>query len=275
MTASMDEAVNLAKKVRQAKRLFCLAHHYTGYPMVKEARHLVAGGKLGHIRRVVVEYPQGWLTTREETSGSKQAAWRTDPRRAGPAGCMGDVGIHCHAVTEYVTGLRVTEVCADLTSFLAGRQLDDDGSVLLRFHNGARGLCWASQVAPGERNGLRIRVYGDKGALDWRQHDPNTLLLHSQNKPTEVRRTGAPYVSRPAADATRLPAGGPEGFLEAFANVYGNFLTALQVSQSRSKLKEDNFDYPTVHDGVRGIAFLDAVVQSSKSEDKWIEVPEP
>jgi len=272
MTCTMDEAVNLEKKVRHAKRLFCLTHNYTGYPMVKEARQLVRSGKLGTVRRVVVEYPQGWLAARPETAGQKQAAWRTDPKRAGSTCCMGDIGSHCENLAEYITGLQITEVCADLTTFVRGRPLDDDGNVLLRFKNGARGVLWASQIALGEENNLNIRVYGDKGSLQWRQQEPNTLLLRWATKPIELRRTATPSVGKAAAASTRLPAGHPEGFIEGFANIYKHFTSALTAVLDGKKVNEPDFDYPTVRDGVRGMAFLDAVVRSSRSKDKWAPV---
>lgn len=272
MTLTLEEAINLEKKVKQMRRLFCLTYNYTGYPMVKEARHLISSGKLGRIRRVVVEYPQGWLATRLETSGLKQAAWRTDPNRAGATCCIGDIGSHCHNLAEYVTGLQITEVCADLTTFVRGRQLDDDGSILLRFNNDARGVLWASQIAVGEENALNIRVYGEKGGLEWDQQEPNTLLVRWLNKATELRRSGTDFLSKAAAGVTRLPAGHPEGYIEAFANVYSNFLLALTNALAGKTVKERNFDYPTVHDGVRGMAFLDAVVASTTSKNKWVEV---
>lgn len=274
MTVTLDEAKNLARKVKQTGLLFCLTHNYPGGPMVKEAREIVGKGKLGKIRRVVVEYPQGWLATREEVAGCKQAAWRTNPKRAGLTCCMGDIGSHCENLAEYITGSEIAEVCADLTTFVKGRQLDDDGSVLIRFKNGARGVLWASQIAVGEENGLNIRVYGEKGALEWHQMEPNTLLVRWPTKPAELRRTGMPYVSKVSAENTRIPPGHPEGYLESFANVYRNFAKALNDVLAGKKVQEDDYDYPTVEDGVRGVAFLEAVVRSSKStKDKWVKLP--
>jgi len=273
MTMTLAEAKNLERKVKSTKLLFCLTHNYTGNPMVKEARRLVVGGKLGKVRRVVVEYPQGWLATRLETSGQKQAAWRTNPKRAGATCCMGDIGSHCENLTEYITGSEIRELCADLTIFVKGRLLDDDGSVLIRLKNGTRGILWASQIAVGEENGLNIRVYGEKGALEWHQQEPNTLIVHWTNKPTEVRRTSTPFVGKEAAANTRLPAGHPEGYLEAFANIYNNFAQALTNVLEGRKVRETDYDYPNVHDGVRGMAFLDAVVNSARSKEKWVKVP--
>jgi len=220
-----------------------------------------------------VEYPQGWLATRLETSGQKQAAWRTNPKRAGATCCMGDIGSHCENLTEYITGSEIRELCADLTIFVKGRLLDDDGSVLIRLKNGTRGILWASQIAVGEENGLNIRVYGEKGALEWHQQEPNTLIVHWTNKPTEVRRTSTPFVGKEAAANTRLPAGHPEGYLEAFANIYNNFAQALTNVLEGRKVRETDYDYPNVHDGVRGMAFLDAVVNSARSKEKWVKVP--
>ena len=272
MTTTVDEASNLARKIRNTGLLFCLTHNYTGAPMVKEARQLVGKGKLGDIRRVVVEYPQGWLARRQETAGLKQAIWRTDPKRAGATCCMGDIGSHCANLAEYITGLEISEVCADLATFVPGRQLDDDGSVLLHFSNGAHGVLWASQVAVGEENALAIRVYGDKGSLEWRQQEPNTLVVHHIDKPTQVFRTGTAFVGKCAAANTILPAGHPEGYLEAFANIYRNFYPALEKALAGKKVNEADYDYPNVNDGVRGMMFLAAVVKASKSKEKWVKL---
>jgi predicted dehydrogenase len=272
MTVSLDEARNLELKVRQTGRLFCLTHNYTGYPMVKEARDLVASDKLGAVRRVVVEYPQGWLATREETSGLKQAVWRTDPKRAGASCCMGDIGSHCANLAETITGLPIVELCADLHTFIKGRQLDDDGSVLLRFKNGARGVLWASQIAVGEENALAIRVYGERGALEWRQQEPNTLCVRWLNKAAEVRRTAMPSIGKAAAAAARLPAGHPEGYLEAFANLYTAFADALARTLDGKTVDPADCDFPTVQDGLRGVAFIQATVRASKGKDKWVKV---
>ena len=270
MTTTLAEARRLELAVHKTGRLFCLTHNYTGYPMVKEARDLARGGRLGRIRRVVVQYPQGWLAGRLEATGQKQAAWRTDPKRAGATCCMGDIGSHCENLAEYVTGLNIKSLCADLTTFVKGRPLDDDGSVLLRFDNGARGILWASQVAVGEENALSIRVYGEKGALIWHQESPNTLLVHWADRAKEIMRRGTGFVGPAAAAASRLPAGHPEGFHDAFANLYRSFYDALEASSAGQKVKE--CDYPNVHDGVRGMAFLETVVRSSRSSKKWINL---
>lgn len=270
MTTTLAEARRIELAVRKTGRLFCLTHNYTGYPMVKEARDLARGGRLGKIRRVVVQYPQGWLAGRLEASGQKQAVWRTDPKRAGATCCMGDIGSHCENLAEYITGLQIESLCADLATFVKGRTLDDDGSVLLRFANGAHGVLWASQIAAGEENALAIRVYGEKGALIWRQQDPDTLTIHWTERATEIKRRGTGFVGPAAAAATRLPTGHPEGFHDAFANLYRNFYDALETAGAGRKVKA--CDYPNVHDGVRGMAFLEAVVRSSRSGRKWIDL---
>ena len=273
MTMNLEEARDLERRVAESGKLFCLTHNYTGYPMVKEARDLVSEGELGAVRRVVVEYPQGWLATRVESQGVKQAIWRTDPNIAGASSCMGDIGTHCENLAEYVTGLHITEMCADLTTFVGGRGLDDDGSVLLRFDGGARGVLWASQVAVGQENSLRIRIYGEKGGMEWRQEEPNTLVVHRLDRPTEIRRTATDFVGAAASANSRLPAGHPEGYIEGFANIYNSFADALSQVLEGNDVDESKVDYPNVHDGVRGMAFLEAVVGSSNSDRKWVQVP--
>ncbi len=266
LALSLAEARELRALVRKTGILFGLTHNYSGYPMVKEARRRVASGDLGRIRRVVAEYPQGWLASPLETSGQKQAAWRTDPARAGASCCVGDIGTHAAHLTEYVTGLRIEELASELTTFVAGRALDDDASVLLRLEGGARGVLWASQVAIDEENGLNLRIYGEKGSLQWKQEEPNTLMLKWPDRPREIVRTGANYerLSREALGATRLPAGHPEGYLEAFANLYKDFAAAL--------LEGGTPDVPTVDDGVRGMAFIEACVESSKAGGRWTKL---
>ena len=273
MTMNLEEARDLERRVAESGKLFCLTHNYTGYPMVKEARDLVSEGELGAVRRVVVEYPQGWLATRVESQGVKQAIWRTDPNIAGASSCMGDIGTHCENLAEYVTGLRITEMCADLTTFVGGRGLDDDGSVLLRFDGAARGVLWASQVAVGQENSLRLRIYGERGGMEWRQEEPNTLVVHRLDRPTEIRRTATDFVGAAASASSRLPAGHPEGYIEGFANIYNSFADALSQVLEGNEVDESKVDYPNVHDGVRGMAFLEAVVGSSNSDRKWVQVP--
>ena len=272
-TFDLAEARELAQLVTAKGLLYGLTHNYTGYPMVKEARQLVRSGAFGKIRRVVVEYIQGWLAEREEAAGNKQAEWRTDPARSGAAGCMGDIGTHGENLAEYVTGLRIAELCADLTTFVPGRALEDDGNVLLRFDGGAKGILFASQIAVGEENGLKLRVYGETGGLEWAQMEPNSLLVRWPDRPLEIRRTGGPGVSPPAAGATRLPAGHPEGFLEAFALLYRNFAGTLAAHRAGRQPSEEKQDFPTIADGVRGMAFVETVVASAKAGGAWQPMP--
>ncbi len=269
MTLDVQEAEELVAKVEETGRTFALTHNYTGYPMVKEARERVARGDLGEVRRVVVEYPQGWLATRLEDDGQKQADWRTDPARAGASCCMGDIGTHCENLAEYVTGIEIAEVCADLHTFVGGRPLDDDGSVLLRFENGARGVLWASQIAVDEENALSLRVYGTSGGLGWRQEEPNTLVINHLDRAREIIRTGTGGAGEAAARATRLPAGHPEGFIEAFANLYRNFARTLLARQAGRQPNPADLDFPGVHDGLRGMRFIEAVVRSSAENAAW------
>ena len=273
VTFDLGEARTLRALAAEKDLLFGLTHNYTGYPMVKEARELIRTGALGSIRRVIVEYIQGWLAERLETQGNKQAIWRTDPRFSGSAGCMGDIGTHGENLLEYVTGLEIDSLCADLTTFVPGRLLEDDGNVLLRFSNGARGVLLASQIAVGEENGLKLRVYGERAGLEWAQTDPNSLVVRWPDRPFEVRRTGGPGVSEAATAATRLPAGHPEGFLEAFALLYRNFAAALEARLAGRDPTSEELDFPTIDDGVRGMAFIDAVVDSSKRGGVWTDFP--
>ena len=272
MTMTVVQAQKLADKVQATGLLFCLTHNYTGYPMVKEARDLVATGQLGKIRKAVVEYPQGWLATRLEAGGQKQADWRTDPKRAGASCCMGDIGTHCANLAEYITGLQIEAMCAQFTTFVRGRKLEDDGNVLLRFNNGASGILWATQIAIGRENGLNIRVFGEKGSLEWHQQEPNTLVVDWLDKPRELRRTSTGFVGKAAAGAARIPAGHPEGYLEAFGNLYKTFAEALTKVLAGKKVKESHCDYPDVNDGVRGMAFLETVVRSAKAKEKWVKM---
>jgi predicted dehydrogenase len=271
MTFDLKEAKELKKVVETSGKLFCLTHTYTGYPMIKEARQLVANGVLGKIRKVYVAYPQGWLSEFLEGGDNKQASWRTDPGKSGIAGCMGDIGTHAFNMAEYVSGLQVSKLCADLNIVVEGRQLDDDGSVLLKFNNGASGLLYASQVAAGEENNIRISIYGEKGGLEWKQEDANTLLLKWLNKPTEILRAGNSYLSSYAQHNSRTPPGHPEGYLEAFANLYRNFTYSVRAQAEGSTAKAEWLDFPGVDDGIRGMAFIENVVKSSKSNEKWTE----
>ena len=272
MTFDLAEAKELAALVERTGLQFGLTHNYTGYPMVKEARHMVRSGAIGAVRKVVVEYPQGWLASLIESEGQKQASWRTDPARAGASSCMGDIGTHAENLMEYITGLEIAELCADLTTMVEGRQLEDDGNVLVRLDNGARGVLYASQISAGEENPLTIRIYGELAGLEWRQEEPNTLTVKWGDRHREVRRTGVGELSAASAAHTRLPAGHPEGFVEAFANLYRNYALALQARLAGEQPAAEHLDFPTVHDGVRGMAFITACVASSASDQKWTKL---
>ncbi|MEO8885873.1 MAG: Gfo/Idh/MocA family oxidoreductase [Mucilaginibacter sp.] len=269
MTFSLAEAKELEKVVKSSDKLFCLTHTYTGYPMVKEAKQLIKSGKLGAIRKVYVEYPQGWLSEFVEGGDNKQAEWRTNPAKSGIAGCMGDIGTHAFNLAEYVTGLQTTKMCADINIVVEGRKLDDDGAVLLKFNNGASGVLTSSQIAAGEENNVKIRVYGEKGGLEWQQADANSLLVKWGDKPAEIRRTGAGYVSSFATHNTRTPAGHPEGYLEAFANLYRNFALTIKAGIEGKQATPEMLDFPGIEDGVRGMAFVENVIASGKSNEKW------
>jgi predicted dehydrogenase len=269
MTFSLDEAKQLSKKVADTGLLLCLTHTYAGYPMVKQARQMVKDGVFGKIRKVYVEYPQGWLSRLSEKDGSKQAEWRTDPKRSGKAGAMGDIGTHAAHLAEYISGLKMTQLCADLSIMVAGRALDDDGNVLLRFDNGATGVLTASQVAAGEENALKIRVYGENGGIEWHQMEPNTLLVKWLDQPTQVYRAGMGYLGDYAKFNTRTPGGHPEGYLEAFGNLYRDFAITLMARLDGTTPPKEALDFPSVEDGVRGMAFIDNVIRSNESKEKW------
>ncbi|MFM7430475.1 MAG: Gfo/Idh/MocA family protein [Flammeovirgaceae bacterium] len=269
ITFTLDEAKQLKKKVDETGLVLCLTHTYSGYPMVRQARTMVKEGVFGKIRKVVVEYPQGWLSKMSEREGNAQAAWRTDPKRSGKAGAMGDIGTHAAHLAEFITGLKITHLCADLNIMVPGRALDDDGNVLLKFDNGTAGVLTATQIAAGEENALRIRVYGEHGGLDWSQMEPNSLTLKWLDKPMQILRAGTNgFLGSEAIFNLRTPAGHPEGYLEAFANLYRNFaLTVSAKIDGKPVPKEVNF--PTVDEGIRGMAFIDYVVKSGQSKEKW------
>jgi predicted dehydrogenase len=271
MTFDFNEAKELTKIVEKSGKYFCLTHTYTGYPMVKEAREYVRSGKLGAIRKIFVTYPQGWLSTLLEGGDNKQASWRTDPSRSGKAGVMGDIGTHAFNLAEYVTGLQVTKICADINIVVKGRKLDDDGSVLLKFNNGASGVLMASQIMAGEENNLTIQAYGEKGGVEWKHSDPNTLLVKWLDAPAQILRAGTGYLSDIAKHNTRTPAGHPEGYLEAFANHYRNFILCVKASIDGKQPKKEWLDFPGTEDGVRGMAFIDNVIASGQSNEKWME----
>ena len=268
---SLEEAKELKEVVDRTGLTFALTHNYTGYPMVKQARDMVNEGKFGKIRKVVVEYPQGWLSKAVEKGDNKQAAWRTDPKQAGISSAMGDIGTHAENLAEFITGLQIKSICADLTSFGEGRELDDDGSMLLRFDNGAKGVLHASQVAAGEVNDLNIRVYGEKGGLEWHQHIPDVLTVKWLDQPDQIYRAGADraYLGESAMAHVRTPAGHPEGYLEGFANIYRNFAMTLRARMQGNEPDPQHLDFPDIDDGVRGMAFIENAVASGKSDQKW------
>ena len=269
---TLDEAKQLHQKVQETGLTLCLTHTYSGYPLVKQARAMVQDNVFGKIRKVWVEYPQGWLSKLSEREGNAQAAWRTDPKKSGKAGCMGDIGTHAAHLAEYITGAQITQLCADLNAMVEGRMLDDDGNVLLQFSNGARGVLMASQVAAGEENALKIRIYGEKGGLEWAQHDPNTLLVKWLDAPTQILRAGGNYgdrLSKYAIHNSRTPGGHPEGYLEAFANIYRNFALTLSAKIDGTTPTPEMLDFPNTNDGLRGMAFIDNVVASGASDQKW------
>ena len=271
ITFSLEEAKLLKQKLDETGLILCLTHTYSGYPMVKQARAMVGEGKLGKIRKVWVEYPQGWLSTLSEREGNAQAAWRTDPKKSGKSSVMGDIGTHAAQLAEYITGAKITDICAELNTLVEGRIMDDDGAVLLKFDNGSKGVLMASQVAAGEENALKIRIYGEKGGLEWFQHDPNTLILKWLDQPTQILRAGSNYnnLSSFATHNCRTPGGHPEGYLEAFANIYRNFALTLNCKLEGTIPTPEMLDFPSIEDGLRGMAFIDSVVNSSQSDKKW------
>lgn len=271
-TFDLAEAKKLRAIVKKTKKVLVLTHNYTGNVMVKQARELVQNGAVGDIRKVVVEYPQGWLSSFLEGDNQKQAAWRTDPKRSGAAGCMGDIGTHAENLARYITGLEIDSLCADLTTFVKGRKLDDDGNVLVRYKGGAKGILHASQISIGDENMLNIRVYGTKAGLEWRQEFPNELVVKYADKPREIWRRGNGYISEHGKKFTRIPFGHPEGYLEAFANIYLEAFRAIEAELAGQPQPKD-LDYPTIEDGVYGMAFIDTVVKSSKRGAKWLKFP--
>jgi len=272
ITFSMEEAKQLKQKLDETGLILCLTHTYSGYPMVKHAKAMVKEGKLGKIRKVWVEYAQGWLSKLSEREGNAQAAWRTDPKKSGKSSVMGDIGTHAAHLAEYITGAKISDVCAELNTMVEGRLLDDDGSVMLKFDNGAKGVLMASQVAAGEENNLKIRIYGEKGGIEWMQHEPNTLHVKWLDQPAQVLRAGGNYgahLSTTAIQSCRTPGGHPEGYLEAFANIYRNFALTLGCKIDGTTPTAEILDFPGIEDGLRGMAFIDNVVASSQSDQKW------
>ncbi len=275
MTMDVGQARELVRLVRKNQRVFGLMHNYTGYPMIKLARDMVKQDELGKIRKIVVRYPQGWLSTALEKTGQPQAAWRTDPRQSGGSGCGGDIGTHAANLAEYVTGLKITHLCAELTTFVKGRRLDDDVNCLVRYTGGAKGVLHASQISAGEENGLAIRVYGEKAGLEWFQEHPNYLYVKRLSGPLEVWRRGNPYIGdmSPAAHrGTRIPCGHPEAFIEAFANNYVNFADTVRARLERRRPDPLALDFPQVQDGLRGMLFLQTLLASAQSRQKWTKM---
>jgi predicted dehydrogenase len=274
MTFTFEEAKELKKKVEETGLILCLTHTYSGYPMVKQARAMVQEGALGNLRKIIVEYPQGWLSKLSEREGNAQASWRTDPKKSGKAGAMGDIGTHAAHLAEYISGLKITKLCADLNIMVKGRALDDDGNVLLKFENDVAGVLIATQIAAGEENALKIKIYGEKGGLEWVQQEPNTLLVKWLDQPTQILRSGSNYTNVLSSFATqncRTPGGHPEGYLEAFGNIYRNFALTLSSKLEGKTPTKEMLDFPGVEDGIRGMAFIENVVASGNSKEKWTD----
>ena len=267
-----DQAKKLVEKVNETNLPFAVTHTYTGYPMIKEAKSLIENGKIGKIRKVAVEYPQGWLTTNLENTDNKQASWRTDPKKSGKAGSMGDIGTHAANMVEYVTGKKILSLFSKLNTVVKGRLLEDDGNVLISMEDGIEGNLMTSQIATGEENDLKIRVWGEEGGIEWKHSTPNTLLLKLNGNPNQILRAGVDnsYLSDFALSHCRTPSGHPEGFIEAFANIYRNFSYAVN-NHLNSKDNDEIYDFPTVEEGYRGMKFIDAVIESSKLS-KWINI---
>jgi predicted dehydrogenase len=271
LTVTLKEALDLKKRARRNRRILAVTYNYTGYPMVRHARQMVQEGALGKLRVVQVEYPQDWLTERLEATGQKQAAWRSDPRQSGAGGAIGDIGTHAYDLATFVSGLQLDALAADLSSFVPGRKLDDNANILLRFRGGARGILWASQVSPGNENNLKLRVYGEKGGLEWHQEHPNQLRWSPFGEPTRIisRATGAANAA--AARVTRVPPGHPEGYLEGFANIYSEVAAAIRAARQRRR-PDQAVTFPTVNDGARGVAFIEAAVKSSRRNAAWVKL---
>jgi predicted dehydrogenase len=271
MVHTSQEAEDLRRVVESSGVVFAVTYTYTGYPMVKQARHMVREGLLGEVRKVIVEYNQGWLASQLEESGAKQAEWRTDPARSGIAGAVGDIGSHAENLVSTITGLEVSEICADLSTFVRGRRLDDDGNLLIRYEGGAKGVMVASQISAGEENDLRVRIYGSDGGLEWRQEEPNYLYHRPTEEPERVLKRGNDYLCEEAKKASRLPPGHPEGFIEAFANIYTSVAATIRARQEQVEPEELPRDFPSVYDGARGVHFIERTVESSQSDKKWLD----
>ena len=273
VTLDLEQARELRKIINKSKKVFALTHNYTGYPMVKLARQMIRKGELGDLIKVVCEYPQGYAITALTGEDKAIANWRANPKIAGISNCMGDIGTHAENLVHYVTGLEIDRLCADLSVNIPGRTLDDDGNVLVRFKGGARGIIYASQVSNGDENDLNIRVYGTKKSLEWHQEEPNDLIVKDARAPRQIYRRGNDYVTGAAADNTRIPFGHPEGFIEAFANVYNAAAVAIRDEIAGKYPRKSGYDYPDIRDGIIGMAFIETVVKSSKSKEKWVKFP--
>lgn len=271
LTSTMADAEALADVARQSGKLFVLTHNYTGYPMIRQARAMVERGDLGDIRHIQAEYVQDWLTEKAEDTGLKQAEWRTDPARSGAGGCVGDIGTHAYNLACFVSGLELESLCADLTSFVPGRRLDDNVSVLMRFKGGAKGMLWASQIAPGNENSLTLRIYGSKGGLEWAQEEPNKLWYTPFGEPKRLLTRGGSGSEEVAGRLTRVPAGHPEGYLEGFANIYREAADAIKATRPASAAVDPAVTFPSVDDGLKGMAFIDACVRSSQEGATWVK----
>jgi predicted dehydrogenase len=272
LTTTLEDALDLAAIVRRTGLVFGLTHNYTGYPMVRQAREMIAAGHLGPIRLIQVEYAQDWLSTALEKAGHKQAEWRTDPARSGPGGSLGDIGTHAYNLAEFVTRLPCEQLAADLTTFVPGRRLDDNVQVMLRFANGVKGALWASQVAPGNENNLRLRIYGEKAGLDWHQENPNELSFTPLGEARRTIRRGSAGTGGAAAHATRIPSGHPEGYLEAFAQLYTDLAEQIRAKQEKRSPNRNSLLVPTVSDGVDGVRFINAVLESSQKGSTWVSI---
>jgi len=275
MTRTLEEARALRDIVDETGQIFCLTHNYTGYPMVKEARRMVKDGEIGRILKIVAEYPQGYAVGDVEGDGQGQISnWRSDPKIAGSSNCMGDIGTHAHNLVRYITELEIEEMCSELTAFIPGRELDDDGNNLIRFEGGAKGIIYASQISNGDENALNIRVYGTKASLEWHQEDPNELIVKYANAPRKIYRRGNDYLGEAAQNNSRTPFAHPEGFIEAFANVYLAAAQAIADKIDGNTPPEQGYDFPDATDGIAGLAFIETAVKSSGSDEKWLKFPE-
>ena len=273
LTTTVEDAVALAQLVRKTGLVFGLTHNYTGYPTIRQAREMIAAGELGKLRIVQVEYAQDWLTTAVEATGQKQAAWRTDPAQSGPAGSLGDIGTHAYNLACFVSGIRAEQVAAEASIFVPNRRLDDNVQMMLRYEGGARGMLWASQVAVGNENNLRLRIYGEKAGIEWRQEEPNTLRFGAYGKPPQLVTRGGPAATEAARHASRIPSGHPEGYLEAFAQIYTDIAEQIAAHAAKRPPSKQSLLVPTVDDGVAGVQFISAVLESSRKNATWVNLP--